>query len=134
MVIDEPPEVDQMNHRSPTHRLAKRRAVGLVAALGLAAAGFACGGDDGGGAGSGPQAEFANQLIAEANQEGFGIDESCVRRVTSELSDADARALLADDDEALTTEGAMQMFALFECIDLDLGDLDFGELDDPTQD
>lgn len=108
----------------------KRRVLSLVAAAGLAATGIACGGDDGGG-GSGPQAEFAAQLIAEANQDGFGIDEACVRRVTSELSDADARALLADDDDELSMEGAMAMFALFECIDLDFGDLD---LDDFLED
>lgn len=107
----------------------QRKLATIVAAGALAAAGVACGGDDSGG-GSGPQAQLAAELIAESSADGMDVDESCVRRVTSELSNDDARALLEDDDEALSMEGAMQLFALFECFDFDLGDLGDIDLDD----
>lgn len=103
----------------------KRKILTMIAAMALTATGVACGGDDGGG-GTGPQAEFAAQLIAEADEDGFDIDEACVRRVTAGLSDDDARALLADDDDALSMEGGLKLFELFECIDLDL-DFDFDD-------
>jgi hypothetical protein len=95
----------------------------------LAATGLACGGDDAGGAG-GPQARLAAELIGEAGDDGFGVDESCVRDVTARLSDADARRLLDGDEEELSAEGGVVLLDIFECIDLaDLG-LDDFDLDD----
>lgn len=104
-----------------------RRFLTLVAATTLAATGIACGGDDSGG-GSSPQAQLAAEFISEARADGIEADESCVRRITGELSNDDARALLEDDDDALSMQGAMKLFELFECFDFDLGDLDFGDL------
>lgn len=107
-----------------------KRLATITAAAALALTGVACGGDDAGGAGS-PQAEVANQLIAEAGEDGMSVDEGCVRNVTSDLSDADARALLEDDDDALSFEGGMKLLELFECLDFDfdfdLDDLDFDD-------
>lgn len=108
-----------------------RRALTLFAAAGLAATGIACGGDDGGGAGGSVQDRAAAFLVQDAAAEGLDIDQACVRGVTAELSNSDAQAILDDDDEALSMEGAMKLFGLFECFDFDfgdLGDLDFDDL------
>lgn len=109
-----------------------RQLLTLGAAGVLAMATVACGGDDAGGPAS-PQAQVAAQLIEEAGEDGMGVDEACVRRVTADLSDSDARALLADDADELSIEGGLKLFELFECIELDfdfdLDDLDF-DLDD----
>lgn len=109
-----------------------RRLLTIAAAGALALTGMACGGDDAGSPGS-PQGQVAAQLIEEAGDDGMTVDEGCVRRVTADLSDADARALLEDNEEELSMEGGLKLFELFECIDLDfdfdLDDLDFDDLD-----
>ncbi len=107
-----------------------RRLLTIGAAVALTAAGVACGGDDAGSPTS-PQGQVATQLIQEAGEDGMDVDEACVRRVTADLSDADARALLEDNEEELSMEGGLKLFELFECIDLDfdfdLDDLDFDD-------
>ena len=101
-----------------------------TAAMALALTGVACGGDDGGGGGGSLQAQVANELIAEASAEdGLTLDEACVRRVTGELSDADARALLDDSEEDLSAEGGMALLGIFECFDFDFGDLEDFDFD-----
>lgn len=105
----------------------KNRLALCTAALSLAAVGFACGGDDAGGAGgSSLQAQLANRLISDAGTDGMEVDEDCVRRVISDLSNADARALLDESEEDLSPQGGMTLLGIFECLDFDfdLGDLD----------
>lgn len=105
----------------------RHRIVTTCAAAALAVAGVACGGDDSSGGGGGSlQNQVAAELIGEADVDGVGVDEACVRRATSRLSDSDARALLDDDDDALSPDGALVLFGLLECIDFDF---DFDDLD-----
>lgn len=113
----------------------KHRIVLIATSFALAATGVACGGDDGGGGATGPQARLAAELIDEAGDDGFAIDESCVREVTARLSDTDARRLLDGDEEELSAEGGMILLGIFECVDLgDFGlddfDFDLDDLDD----
>jgi hypothetical protein len=107
----------------------RQRSVMFTAAMSLVFTGVACGGDDAGGGGS-LQAQVANELIAEASADsGITVDESCVRRVTGELSNADARALLDDSEEDLSAEGGMALLGIFECFDFDFGDLEDFDFD-----
>ncbi|MEX2627262.1 MAG: hypothetical protein WD225_10300 [Ilumatobacteraceae bacterium] len=105
----------------------KRSALSICAVAALTFTAVGCGDDDGD---SSPQGQVAQQLIDEAEADGMGVDESCVREATSELSDSDAQALIDDDEEALSAEGGLALFGMLECIDLDLGDLDLDELED----
>jgi hypothetical protein len=106
----------------------KHRIVLIAISFALATTSIACGDDHGGG--GGPQARLATELIDEAGDDGFGIDESCVREVTARLSDADARRLLDGDEEELSAEGGMILLGIFECVDLGDFDLDDFDLDD----
>lgn len=107
----------------------KRSALSICAAAALTFSAVGCGDDDGGG-GSGPQGQVAEQLIDEAEGDGMGVDQDCIREATAELSDSDAQALLDDDEEALSAEGGLALFGMLECIDLDLDELDLDELED----
>jgi hypothetical protein len=103
-----------------------------VAALALSA----CGGDDGG---SSPQDQVADMMIEALNEttdlegiEGIEIDEGCIRDKVGELSDEDARAIVAAGPEGnpdVSADADAVGEAMFECIDLgfDLGDI--GEID-----
>lgn len=107
-----------------------RRLSAVAATVALAATGIACGGDDSGG-GSGAQSQLAAQLIAEAREDGLDVDESCIRQVTSRISESDARAWIDDNEDEMSQEGAVAMMGLFECVDLSdlFGDLDLDDLD-----
>lgn len=106
----------------------------LAAVVALTGALVACGGDDGGSGpgGGGAQAEVARLLIQEfegEEMEGMSVDEACVRSATSQLSDADAAALVAaypDGDPELSMSDAEEdafFEELFTCVEFDF-DLD----------
>lgn len=107
----------------------KRSALSICAVAALTFTAIGCGDDDGGGDSS-PQGQVAAQLIDEAEADGMGVDQDCVREATSDLSDADAQALLDDNEDALSAEGGLALFGMLECIDLDLDELDLDELED----
>lgn len=62
--------------------------------------------------------EVVDLLISEAGVAGLGVDRECIDAVISELTVDDARAVLADDDDALSMEGATSLIGLFDCLDL----------------
>ena len=115
----------------------RRRLLGTITIAALALA--ACGGDDDGGGGGGGgdvQDEVADMMIEMFDQmselEGieFGLDDDCVRDRVSELSDADARAILEagpDGDPEVSPEAETIGESMAECVDL--GDIDLGDLD-----
>ena len=90
-----------------------------IVALALAA----CGGDDDGGSGSGPQGEVADMVIEDMEAEGFVVDEECVRDATGELSDDDAQALVDAGPEGdagdLGADAEEAAAAVAGCIDSD---------------
>lgn len=109
----------------------RSRLVTICAVGALAFTGVACGGDDdngGGGGGSSLQDQVADELMDEVGDDDTGVDEDCIRRTTGELTDADARALLDNDEASFSAEGGVVLSDLFECIDL--GDIDLDDLDD----
>lgn len=81
----------------------------------------ACSSDDGGADLTADQQEVVDALLASAEEEGFGIDESCVEDVAAGLSDEDAAALAAtvESDEEPTSEQMTAVGELFNCIDRD---------------
>jgi hypothetical protein len=85
-----------------------------VAALALAACG-----SDGGGSAGGVQGEAADAAMALAEGEDFEIDEACVNDLASQLSDADAQALVdsGGDDAVLSPEGQATTLQIPSCID-----------------
>lgn len=102
--------------------------IAMTAVLGLTIA--ACGGDDGnGGPSGGAQNQVAQLLIDEFDsEEGFSVNESCVRGVTAQLSNADAQAILAaypdgEPELSLDTEAEDAFFMeLFECLEFEFDD------------
>lgn len=93
-------------------------AIFAVAALTLAA----CGGGDSGSAG-GIQGEAADAAMALTEDEDFDLDEACVNEVASQLSDADAQAIVdsggSGSDVDLSPEGEAITLELLSCIDSD---------------
>ncbi|MCD9624477.1 hypothetical protein [Rhabdothermincola salaria] len=81
----------------------------------------ACGSDDGGASLSDDQQEVVDALMASAEEEGFGIDESCVEDVAADLPDEDAAALAAtvEGDEEPPSELMGAVGDMFNCIDPD---------------
>lgn len=79
-----------------------------------------CGSDSGGDA-SGPQADAAAAVIADADAEGFTLDEDCINDLTSQLSDEDAEKLAAagGGDADLSPEGEALGDKAFDCADED---------------
>jgi len=85
----------------------------------------ACGGGDGGGGGSsagGVQGEAADIAMSLADDEEFDLDEACVNNLASQLSDADAQAIVdagTDGDPELSPEGETTTLGILGCIDGD---------------
>lgn len=98
----------------------------------------ACGGDDDGGSGGGsPQDQVADMMIDMLDEtaetegiEGFEIDEGCLRDKVDQLSDEDARAIVAagpDGEPEVSDEAEAVAGSMFECFDM--SGVDIGELD-----
>ena len=68
---------------------------------------------------SGVQGEAADKTIAELEAEGLDVDSGCVHDLAKQLSDADARAIL--NDEEVSDEGGEIAIGLLACVDI--GDL-----------
>lgn len=98
----------------PTRRM-RTRVVGSfgVAVLVLSA----CGGDDGG-----QQGEVADMMLEAADEEGFSLEEDCVRDVAGRLSDDDAEKIVEagpDGDPELSAEADALADEMFDCVDTD---------------
>lgn len=86
-----------------------------VAVLALSA----CGGDDDGG---GQQAEVADMMLEAADEEGFSLEEDCVRDVAGRLSDEDAAKIVEagpEGDPELSAEADALADEMFDCVDTD---------------
>jgi len=86
----------------------------------------ACGGGDGGGGGGGSaggvQGEAAAVAMSLANDEDFDLDEACVNDLASQLSDADAQAIVdagTAGDADLSPEGETTTLGILGCVDGD---------------
>jgi len=86
----------------------------------------ACGGGDGGGGGGGSaggiQGQAADIAMSLADGEEFELDEACVNDLASQLSDADAQAIVdtgPDGDPELSPEGETTTLGILGCIDSD---------------
>ncbi len=95
-----------------------KKSVIATVAVGLLV--FASCGSDSGGSAGGAQGEAADAAIAAAAAEGMELDEGCVNDLSSQLSDADAAAIVEagpDGDAELSAEGTAIGAQLLNCAD-----------------
>ncbi len=108
----------------------------LVAVFGVSLALTSCGSDDDGSGGDSgaTQSELADFLVGQAQAEGVGLDEQCIRDKTEELSDEDAQFLIGNidssDTEGFSSELQTWVDGLIDCLD----DADVSETSDAADD